>query len=59
VIWRLAHPVRAMVTFVLVFVGLALVLGGFGIGLLELLVMALVATAAAFFANRESVGSPR
>lgn len=61
-IWRLAHPVRAMVTFALVFVGLLLLLaavfGGFGIGPLEVLLVALVAIAAASLANREAGGLP-
>ena len=51
-----------MVTFALVFVGLLLLLaavfGGFGIGPLEVLLVALVAIAAASLANREAGGLP-
>jgi hypothetical protein len=47
-IWRLPHPVRGIVTFVAIFV-LGSALGGFGMGLPELALLALLAGAAALF----------
>jgi hypothetical protein len=46
VIWRLPHPVRGILVFLVIFsVGSAL--GGFGMGMPELAVLALVAAAVA------------
>jgi hypothetical protein len=47
VIWRLPHPVRGIVVFVVIFAAGAM-LGGFGMGLPELGVLALLAGGAAF-----------
>jgi uncharacterized membrane protein len=45
VIWRLPHPVRGIVLFLVVF-ALGSMLGGFAMGLPELAVLAIVAGAA-------------
>jgi len=56
VIWRLPHPVRGIVTFVVIF-GVGSVLGGFGMGMPELAVLALMAGGAAYLvATHESGG---
>jgi hypothetical protein len=47
VIWRLPHPVRGIVTFVVIF-GVGSVLGGFGMGVPELAVLALIAGGVAY-----------
>jgi hypothetical protein len=46
VIWRLPHPVRGIVVFLVIFVFVA-VAGGFGMGLPELAVLALLASGVA------------
>ncbi|MGC4110108.1 MAG: hypothetical protein QM747_06725 [Nocardioides sp.] len=58
-IWRLPHPVRGIATFLVVFV-LGRMLGGFGMGLPELGILALVASGIGLFvatrtAHSESV----
>ena len=47
-IWRLPHPLRGIVTFLAIIV-LGSALGGFGMGLPELALLALLAGAAALF----------
>jgi hypothetical protein len=46
VIWRLPHPVRGIVVFLVVFV-VGSTLGGFGMGIPELAVLALLAAGVA------------
>ena len=61
VIWRLPHPVRGIVTFLLVFVAgwmLGAMLDAFGMGLPELAVLALLAAGTGLFvATRTSSDS--
>jgi hypothetical protein len=45
VIWRLPHPVRGIVTFLIIF-AVGRMLGGFAMGLPELAVLGLVAAGA-------------
>jgi hypothetical protein len=55
VIWRLPHPVRGIVVFLVIF-GVGRTLGGFAMGLPELAVLALLAAGAALFAATRTSG---
>jgi hypothetical protein len=55
VIWRLPHPARGIVTF-LVILALGTVLGGFAMGLPELAALALLAAGAGLFVGTRTSG---
>jgi hypothetical protein len=57
VIWRLPHPVRGIVAFLLVFFAGAL-LGGFGMGVPELFALTLLAGVALVGASTRTSGDP-
>lgn len=57
-IWRLPHPVRGIVVFLLIFVAGSM-LGGFGMGLPELAVLALLAAGVALVAATHTTGDDR
>jgi hypothetical protein len=58
VIWRLPHPVQGMVVFLVIFVAGSM-LGGFGMGIPELAILALLAGAVAFVVATRSTGDDR
>jgi hypothetical protein len=53
VIWRLPNPLRGMLTF-LVVLALGAMLGGFGMGMPELVFLGILAGAAFVIASREA-----
>jgi hypothetical protein len=55
VIWRLPHPVRGLVAFLLIF-AVGSKLGGFGMGLPELAALAVLAGGAALFVATRTSG---
>ena len=55
VIWRLPHPVRGIVTFLVIF-ALGTVFGGFAMGLPELAALALLAAGAGLFVATHTSG---
>jgi hypothetical protein len=55
VIWRLPHPVRGILVFLVIF-GVGRTLGGFAMGLPELAVLAFLAAGAAIFAATRTSG---
>jgi hypothetical protein len=57
-IWRLPHPVRGIVVFLIIFVA-GSTLGGFGMGLLELAVLALLAAGVAMVVATRTTGDDR
>jgi hypothetical protein len=57
VIWRLPHPIRGIVAFLVVFLAGAM-LGGFGMGVPELVALALLATVAFVLASTRTSRDP-
>lgn len=57
-IWRLPHPVRGIVVFLIIFIAGSM-LGGFGMGLPELAVLALVAAGVALVVATRKTGDDR